>query len=53
MKILEVLVWYVPCQASIPYDKYGWISEVYNDLRIVSGRKRFRLYKSPIDLQLS
>ena len=48
-KILEVLFWYVPCQASIPCDKYGWISEVYNVFRIVSGRKRFSLYKSPID----
>ena len=35
IKILEVyiLFWYVPCHASIPYDKYGWISEVYNVLR--------------------
>ena len=48
-KILEVLFWYVPCQASIPYDKYGWISEVYNIFRIVSGRKRFSFYKSPIE----
>ena len=47
-KILEVLFWYVPCHASTPYDKYGWISEVYNVLRIVSGRKRFSLYKSTI-----
>ena len=34
--------------ASIPYDKYGEISEVYNVLRIISERKRFSLYKSPI-----
>ena len=45
----EVLFWYVPCHASIQYDKYGWISEVYDVFRIVSGRKRFSLYKSPID----
>ena len=52
-KILEVLFWYVPCQASIPY-KYGRINEVYNVLRIVSGRKRFSLYKSSLlTLQLS
>ena len=41
-KILEVLFWYVLSHASIPYDKYGWISEVYNVLRS-SGRKRFSL----------
>ena len=33
----------------IPYDKYGWISDVYNVLRIVWGRKLFTLYKSTID----
>ena len=43
-KILEVLFWYVTCHASI-----RWISKVYNVLRIVSGRKRFNLYKSQID----
>ena len=38
----------MPC----PYTmwKYGWISQVYNVLRIVSGRKLFCLYWSPIDL---
>ena len=30
-------------------DKYWWISEVYHVIRIVSGRKRFSLYKSLID----
>ena len=49
-KILEVLFWYVLCSkiASIPYDKYGWISEVFNVLRIGSGMIRFSLYKSSI-----
>ena len=35
--------------STLPYDKYGWISEVYKILRTVSGRKRFSLYQSPID----
>ena len=52
-KILEVLFWFVPCHASIPYDKYGWISELYNVLKIVSGRMRFSVYKSQLALQLS
>ena len=34
--------------ASISYDKYGWIKETYDVLRIVSGKKRFSLYKSPL-----
>ena len=48
-KILEVSFWYVSCHASISYYKYGWIREVYNDLRIVSGSKWFSLSKSSID----
>ena len=41
-KILEVLFWYVPCHASIPYDKYGWISKVYNLLRILSAQEKIK-----------
>ena len=40
---------YIPCHVSIPYDKYGWIGEVFNVLRIVSGREQFCLHKRPID----
>ena len=48
-----ILICSMPSLYSIPYDKYGWISEVYNVLRIVSGRIRFILYKSPIDFATS
>ena len=44
------IIWYVPWNASIPYDKYRWINEVYNVLRIVSGMKRFSLFRRTICL---
>ena len=40
-KNLEVEFLYVPCHASIPYDMYSWIREMYNVLRIVLGKKLF------------